>query len=274
MGFTGLNPDRTLQELRVFQDAMQSIATTFENGGKVLFETLQNSWFSPRAMEFASKYSASLYETTVTAVEINADRIEDAIIRAFNAMSAANGGSTITPPDRAYPSIQKTFGQLREYGPNGEMGMDADAVTNAMAAYEGAVRTGLGDLNNVPVSLAMYDKNGQLRASYIQTITTMKQLISQITSDMLASLKRYVSEEQSLLDNAVVRSAEAIEDGAVTIDAYIPGQGSTGGYGSGSGTPAGGSGAGNGSLGSYSYGGGSSPHAPAGGYGEGGGHDF
>ena len=235
MGFTGLNPSITIQELRTFREAMLDVANIFEQGGRVLFETLQNSWFSPRAMEFASKYSGTLYETTVTTVEVNADRIEDAVINAFNSMSAANGGSTITPQNRVYPSIQKTFGQLREYGPSGEMGMDSDIVNSAVIGYEATVRTGLNALNSLPLSLDLYDNNGQLRASYNQVINTVRQLISEITSDMVNSLKRYVNEEQTIVENAVSQSVEALESGVGTIDTYIPGQGSTGGYGSGTG---------------------------------------
>ena len=210
-GFSGMNPTQAIQDINVFAQAMQSIANTMRKAGTLLFENLSNNWYSPTAVEFSKNYSSVLFDNTVTVIERNADAIIAAAVDSFNAISLANGGSTIPAYNRNYPLGENNFGFLKEAGLNG-VGMNVDGVKQALVEYYRYINTGLSALDSVPNNLALYDMSGSIQVTFQNCIAKIKEVVNSAFIDISKILNGVIDNELNKLSSATQKSAEAISN--------------------------------------------------------------
>jgi hypothetical protein len=208
-GFVGMDPNRAMQDITVFAQAMHSISDTMRKAGALFFENLANNWYSPNAVEFSNNFSGILYDNTVTIIERNADIIIAAAVDSFNQMSQANGGPTIPPYDHDTPSNQYNFGSLRESGVNG-IGMNAAGVKQALSEYYRYINTGLSALDSVPTNLALYDQTGNIRVTFQNCVAKIKEVVNSAVNDVATHLNSIIDNEVNKLNSATQNSAQAI----------------------------------------------------------------
>lgn len=198
-GFTGLNPSVAKANIDAFVRAMKAVAMTFLDGGNALFNSLEKTWCSPKAAEFADAYSGSLYEATVTDIETAAMTIARNAETAFNTVSLANGGPSLGANygEQPSPSIYNYFGQLKEASESGIVGMNVMQVQLALTVYGDVVEKGLAELDAVPTAIALYDPDGSQQAAYKAEIQKVKENLTEKINSMLDVIEDAMETEQN-----------------------------------------------------------------------------
>ena len=208
-GFTGMNPMQARADIENFQSSMYSIASYFNRAGSDLFTSLQKVWFSPRAVEFSQHFSSPLYNGTVKVIYDISDSIVEAAVNAYNTLADASGSGRLvfTPNNHGDAG---SFGDLKEAGPNGEVGMDGELVRQIVQNFQNAVKNGTSYLDSLPTNLALYDNSGNLQVTFSNCVKSAKESIASITNDITNHLSTAVQNETTVLKSAVNNSVSAL----------------------------------------------------------------
>ena len=140
---------------------------------------------------------------------------EDATI-AYNQLATSNGIGTIEDFHH-----QKSMGvfftntNFRDVGDGGVVGMDVENVKGNIIpnGYRNA-KTALNKFDEVPMSIAFYDPEGEMKARYKTTINTLKIHIMNIINELVRSLMTSLQEEQVKIETAKAEAADAMNTAA------------------------------------------------------------
>jgi hypothetical protein len=190
---TGFSPDAARNQINLFYNTVCDLAREFSNNGSYPFMWgLVTAWCSPKAKEFSLKHFSKIagIDTNVKNmgrnIAINAKQ-------AYNYIAESNGGAKL-PEDFFQNGTQAStdkidwFGTLDEVSENGVVGMNHQNVRLLVNLFKNAVNKLITGLNDLPLDIAFYDPDGEMKAAYRQQITDMVSIITEKTNALYADI--------------------------------------------------------------------------------------
>ena len=146
---------------------------------------LYYAWCSPNAKDFSSKHFP-----IISAIDINVRHLGKNIAisatQAYNYIATSNGSSTIT--DGFFAGDQQAMNETSSYtllldkNGDGIVGMNHQNVKLLVSLFKDAVNNLINGLNELPLDIAFYDPNGEMKAAYKKEITDMVNVITEQTT--------------------------------------------------------------------------------------------
>ena len=205
MGFVGINIYEMNARISEFESNVQRAIDAFCDGGKNFFDDLGRCWYSPNAVSFSNTYGSILYDSTVTDVLNYFQDYGSRFSLSCNMIARANG-------------LQQEFGEptfhvktngfplLKEAGPNGEVGMDINAISPIVQEYYRCLEYGLGVIESVRTDFPIYDNDEvlqtTLRDSYNAIVEKIKMNYKEAMQVFLSEINRNKTNLQTTASQA------------------------------------------------------------------------
>ena len=223
---TGFSPEEAISQINTFYNVFW-----FETGIE-FWETidafqdiLERTWCSPNAVTFSEKYFPRM-KALVRKMEAVASVICRNAVDAYNFMAQSNGLSAIssTTSSDDWPDFAREFNgtldldtiaadedlfwtPLKEASPAGIVGMNHAQVIQARNELMNKTKLYMGKIDNIPIDIAFYDPNGEMRESYKSMVRNFIQEVNSemasITSEIDAALQTEEDRIELAKENAV-----------------------------------------------------------------------
>ena len=204
---TGLNPDRAKADITNFQDEYFTATAKCEKALTDFLAILEENWASPNAVSFQQNYQDRWIDAFVNRPNAEGNKIVDGAVEAFNSISSANGGPTISIGARmnGYPGVN-----IKEEI-DGEIGMNIANVAVALNEFKANLTDALTDLINVPKEIAFYDPAGEQVATYQTGILAVHNYIDSTQNLVAGLVGTAITEEQNNINLGKQGSVDALE---------------------------------------------------------------
>lgn len=211
--FTGFDPEQARTQIIDFFNQVCDLANNFyDKGTKLFVNGLQTAWCSPKAKEFSEKHFAKLANINSNLAQLGKN-IAISAVQAFNYVASSNGtaGIYIDGIENGFQAPTDTerwdFLPLKEISDSGVVGMNHQNVKLLVSLFKDSVNNLINGLNELPLDIAFYDPDGEMKASYKQEITNMVNTITEeansVYADIDAALETEVNTILLAKDNAV-----------------------------------------------------------------------
>ena len=195
MSMTGVNLEKAQQDLNNFRDAADAIESALADASNTFADVVIHNWASPKAVEFAGKYTYKLIDIFVKPKEEFSYILNDAAL-AVSQIAESNGASFDS--SRYFPLPTTMFyghgslDEVVEVSPNGETGMNIEVVKAGLDTFVASLESANASMDDLPTDIALYDETGELKASFADKIAKAKakvtEIITEIKNDVQASL--------------------------------------------------------------------------------------
>ena len=210
---TGLNPERARADINNFQNEYFAAISKCDDALEAFLDLLEINWASPKAVEFYQRFADRLSETFYSKPTEEGNKIVEGAIEAFNSISSANGGSTIS--DFGMMGVGAGSHEFKEEI-DGDVGMNIANVSTAIPEFKQGVESGLNDLANVPKQIAFYDPAGEQAATYETGIIRVHDYIDQTVNTLISIVNTAIAEEQDNINLGKQGAVDAMEYNAPT----------------------------------------------------------
>ena len=213
-GFVGVNVGQAVRDLENFRSIANQIENKLAQASNEFADGIVNNWASPRAVEFEKEYNYKLIDLYAKPKEIFDSILYDAACAISN-LASQQGVSF--DPTRYYPqSTSKYYGNgafrtMRESGPNGEVGMDSNAVQGTTVAFLAQVSSAVSLIGNLPSAIAIYDAYNRVQGTFRTRINQAGSIVNELADNILKSIQSNINQEQSNLNSAVNQSASVLQ---------------------------------------------------------------
>ncbi len=218
-GMTGLNPEVALRQIHEFFETVDKYCTDFwKNGAEIFMVGLEKVWCSPKAVEFAEKHFNKIYSIDYV-VYITFRNICINAITAYNIVARANGWDAILYDDTFSPSNLDDINnigapdepyELKEVNENGVVGMNHMQVKNLLSIFKTKVDELIKNIDTLPLDIAFYDPNGEMKAAYKQEITNLINRISSDYNDISTDINNAIETEINTMLLAKQEATDAL----------------------------------------------------------------
>lgn len=207
---TGFNPEQAKQQIEDFFYQVRDLANIFlERGLNVFVYGLMTAWCSPKAKEFSEKHFEKIAFIDSEIFHLGRN-ITIAATQAYNYVAKSNGAPMISigTLDRGEDFAESRWDKIRlkEQADSGVVGMNHQNVKLLVSLFKDSVNNLINGLNELPLDIAFYDPDGEMKASYRQEITKMVNTITEeansVYADIDAALETEVNTILLAKDNA------------------------------------------------------------------------
>ena len=216
-GFTGFNPDMVRKQISNFYQYEANTTFQFEKTIRELFSSLKESWYSPLAVKF-SECSDSI-RTLIGDLSQGYERIIVNAVNAYNINANANGWPTMSAfgcEERPYGTVSLMIDmQLSEISPDGVVGMNKNAVREALDVFDANIKECIDMVDKTPYNISIYDEEGSQVASFKAEISRLKEKIVTNLSEMKHNINLSIEKEIEVIDKAKNNATESL-GGAVS----------------------------------------------------------
>ena len=213
---TGLNPSQAKTQIGIFYDQGVALTRDFENVEEVFMYNLHDEWYSPKASEFGTKYSLELFNVG-NSVRMSLFKICQNARDAYNSLATSNGAPTIADDYFSEGSLyqpqmaNEAFSiKLNEIGPSGEIGMKVEDVKITVNTLKEGIDKLIAGLEALPIDIAFYDPNGEMKLAYKQEILNVVQKISELATNIYADIDSAIETETHLIEEAKNAAADTM----------------------------------------------------------------
>ena len=226
--FTGFTPDEASKQIiEFFAKCVEAgLDTFYYKGVEPFYHTLQKVWCSPKAVDFGNKYLPRLNALHKKIIYVGATICFNATT-AYNSLAEANNLPSIQPSyDDNFPNFSKGFTEgdpksldldylvdydgttfeLYKVSPNGIVGMNHLQVKQAMELFKSIVSETIGKLNDLPMDIAFYDPNGEMKYAYKDLINKLVEEINSEISEIITNINTALDTE---VDNIMLAKEQA-----------------------------------------------------------------
>ena len=207
---SGFNPSAALDDITNAGSQMKEIAEKMEMAGADLFASLKNNWASPKAQEFAARWSGKLYYTTVSSVLIAANSFISRLTEAYNTIAIRQGCPTIAPPVSFTINDEATFGSLNERDYNGNVGINTSVVRRIVQTYRQTVNAIINLLHDMNIKLAILDETGEVARELQQSANALASELDYTISDISKQIEAVNETEVDTVVKAVSETAATV----------------------------------------------------------------
>ena len=218
-GMTGFNPAAAQQRIDSLYDILDRTMLIFRDGSVDFFFDLQNSWYSPKCVEFGN-YSTKLLESVI----IEYGKMWNAIMRntvaAYNVLARANDcpsfqydSSTVQSwcGDRVGVHFSDVLPGFYESGPNGEVGMNTTLVKAVLLPeYKTNLTKFYTALDELPLDIDFYDPEGELKAKFKELVVKFKDYTAEKVEEMFSKLRESLDTEVDNIEIAKEQAADTM----------------------------------------------------------------
>ncbi len=213
-GFTGINISEAGKVLDDFWDKKETITQKLGEAAREFEAEIVHNWASPKAKEFAKNFSYKLVDVNIIPYK-QLNEVYNAAYYAASDMAKANGAE-FTAANGPYMFTYTMFygsGMLNdvvEVSPNGETGMNVQAVTAALEEFTNKVNAQLGAFRDLPREIALYDPSGELKATYQTRLTNAVESVNEIVKSITTEINSNIGTEQDTVITGVQTAIEAM----------------------------------------------------------------
>jgi len=210
-GITGLNPQVAQLDLEEFTRSMYYVQEELYDEFLQMMWDLSLNWFSPKAVEFGSNYIPRLSDL-LNSIMTRADHIRQMATDAYNNLATSNGIGAI---DSFYPETRTgnyfTNTTFKEAGDSGVVGMDVEKVKGTIVpnGYHG-IKAALAKFDDVPLTIAFYDPDGEMKAKYKTIINMLKMDAMNLVNEIVRTIMTALEEEQAIIVASKEEAANAM----------------------------------------------------------------
>jgi len=217
--FTGFNPSIAQSNIREFEDVGTLIYNDLSYYNKLFIDSLAQVWFSPYAVEFGKNYTPALYDSQ-SQVKVLVNNTIVKCVAAYNAIATSNGYPGV-PDEHVELSMENlapngtNMGYLDflDISPEGVVGMDHTKAVGYLNEYNMYMQTVLTELETFPLSIAFYDPNGEILASFQAAVNKVKETLQENFTSM-----------KTTIDSALNLEVDAVVSGAREAATKLGGQ--------------------------------------------------
>lgn len=213
-GFTGLNIERAVQNIKDFDKAANEFARHVDGAFAKLYEFLNMHWASENAVTFTTENTEEINHL-ITKVTTTLFRIVTNADSAASMLAHANGATfPLQPTDLlCYIDPGESYVYFSHLEPckediNGDTGMDTEGVKNEIANFKTSISSCLNEADSLPDGIAFYDSNGDLLKAYSSGVKAFKQEISDLADKTSQKICEYVITEA---DNILLAKQRATD---------------------------------------------------------------
>ena len=219
MAMTGLSPAEAKQQIYDFYEEGMKIEEEFSRTYLYpFFKNLGKAWTSPKAVEFGNDH---FYEVRLSVMTYQ-DAIHNICVKAvaaYNSLASSNGAPTIA--DEGFTEennhrelwnsnalgMEEIDSFFHEASPEGVVGMDDVEVNNQVELFKAGVDKFIAAINNLPLSIAFYDPDGELQLSYKQMIKGAVDDVTSTTTAMYDAINNATASEIKVVQQGLVNAS-------------------------------------------------------------------
>ena len=210
----GFSPEEAIRQINEFGNTIDAFQ-----------QILERTWCSPNAVAFSNKHFPRM-KALPTKIELVAMVICHNAVDAYNFIANSNGLPTIsdTSPNDDWPEFaarefkytldldtlaldEQYWTPLKEASPAGIVGMNHAQVIQARNELMNKTKIYMGKIDNIPIDIAFYDPNGEMRESYKNMVRNMIEEVNSemesVTSEIDAALQTEEDRIELAKENAV-----------------------------------------------------------------------
>ncbi len=222
-GMTGLNPEQAKETISKFEDEMATFRQMLiRDAFEFLENELSKKWYSPKAVEYGKELNKKVFYLNYD-IKHYTQLIGKNAIASYNILAAANGISGIDNYFNESNLINGVHGNVynphnknifMEESPSGDVGMNVTLVKNVLQLFMDNVDKALRQLDNVPLNIAFYDPNEELKHRFNKLIVSLRNETIELASSARDNVMHDMEQES---DNIRIAKQEATE--ALTTNA-------------------------------------------------------
>ena len=212
-GMTGVNIKQAIADLDNFREEGETIITKLAHASVDFDEGIDNNWASPKEVEFARAFSFKIVDVSI-APKKAFDSIVNEAAMAVEAMAEANGAgfnsmSYFPMPYTMYYGAGR-FTDVVEVSPDGQTGMNIEAVKALLETFTATVREGLVAMESLPTTIALYDPAGELKAAYAEKISKAISEVNEIVNEITKAITEAIATEQESVITGVTTALDEL----------------------------------------------------------------
>ncbi len=217
-GITGFDPDKSKSYINDFVDRYDQIAFEFGNALSNMLIELSTKWYSPRTTGFwnESRYRVSnivnLFYSTRKTILVN-------VFASYNCLARANNYPTTedyySEKVRNIVSSELEELEFKEASDTGAVGMNTMLVKNViLPVFTKTIDVCYQSLDNLPMSIAFYDPEGEIQAKYKELISTLRENLKKEVEVVMRALTYAIEQEADNIEIAKQNATDALSVGA------------------------------------------------------------
>ena len=213
-GITGVNISQATSDLNSFKGATDNIVNKLAQAVNTFCSDIVHNWTSPNAVSFGREFDYKLIDLYIDPQKAFDAILQDAAM-AVEKIASSNGASFngsayyINHPYTMYYG-NGALTDVLDVSPNGEVGMNVNAVKASLGTFTEAVNSALSLMDSLPTSIALYDPSGSLKATYNTRIKNAIASATEIVNSITNSVNTYMATETNTVVTGVQIAVDAM----------------------------------------------------------------
>lgn len=218
-GFTGLSVAQAQNDMDAYAVKAFSNRHNYWLAFNYLFEELSQVWASPKAVDFDRIYRPIIADNLANFDYTIAKNYTDAR-DAYNFLARANGVPTIGSDSMYLIDSNGNHAQGLEVDSfpklldniNGIVGINDEQAKIIMSSFESKIKAALEETDEIPMDIALYDPYGNLKKSFVNRVSFLKQLVTVLMKDMTRKVEIAIEQEAHSVLLAKQQATESLSE--------------------------------------------------------------